>query len=188
MHNNVSNITYGNYTGLSSATLTSNLFPNYGPDYTAQGELVTFASVFGVLFSGVTGIMAGANMSGKINFLITKCFTNTYSAFFTGELKNPGKSIPRGTLSAMAFTAVIYFGISLLTASTCDRFLLQNNYLYMAGVNVVPVMVAVGLVTATWSAALSNVIGGSRVLEALAKDRIFGKDLHYYSNKRHFLC
>lgn len=88
----------------------------------------------------------------------------------------------------MAFTAVIYFGISLLTASTCDRFLLQNNYLYMAGVNVVPVMVAVGLVTATWSAALSNVIGGSRVLEALAKDRIFGKDLHYYSNKRHFLC
>ncbi|KAI4465776.1 solute carrier family 12 cation cotransporter [Holotrichia oblita] len=139
--------------GLRSATLTENLFPKYGPDYTAQGELVTFASVFGVLFSGVTGIMAGANMSG--------------------ELKNPGKSIPRGTLSAMAFTAVIYFGISLLTASTCDRFLLQNNYLYMAGVNVVPVMVAVGLVTATWSAALSNVIGGSRVLEALAKDRIF---------------
>ncbi|KRT83017.1 Amino acid permease, partial [Oryctes borbonicus] len=96
-----------------------------------------------------------------------------------GELKNPGRSIPRGTLSAMAFTAVIYFGISLLTASTCDRFLLQNNYLFMAGINVVPVMIAVGLVTATWSAALSNVIGGSRVLEALAKDRIFGSLLNF---------
>lgn len=77
----------------------------------------------------------------------------------------------------MAFTAIVYFGISLLTASTCEPFLLKNNYLFMAGINVVPVMVAVGLVTATWSAALSNVIGGSRVLEALSKDRIFGEQL-----------
>lgn len=100
-----------------------------------------------------------------------------YLKYFSsiGELKNPGKSIPRGTLSAMAFTAIVYLGISLLTASTCTRFLLQNNYLYMAGINILPVMVAIGLLTVSWSAALSNVIGGSRVLEALAKDRIFGR-------------
>lgn len=95
-------------------------------------------------------------------------------------MKNPGKSIPRGTLSAVTFTLLIYLAVSLLTAATCTRDLMQNNYLFMAGVSVFPPSVAVGLLTATWSAALSNVIGGSRVLEALAKDRVFGKQMPSY--------
>jgi potassium/chloride transporter 9 len=47
------------YTGLSMQTLQENLYPNYGQDYTSGGSYVNFAIVFGVLFSGVTGIMAG---------------------------------------------------------------------------------------------------------------------------------
>ncbi|KAF7271951.1 hypothetical protein GWI33_015249 [Rhynchophorus ferrugineus] len=125
------------YTGLIKQSLENNLFEHYG----------------------VTGIMAGANMSG--------------------ELKNPAKSIPRGTLSAVSFTLVIYLIMSLLVAWTSHTDLLQNNYLYLEGVSVFPASVAVGLFTATWSAALSNVIGGSRVLEALAKDNIFGSSLNF---------
>lgn len=147
------------YTGLLLDTLKSNLFPDYGKDYTARGEAVTFSTVFGVLFSGVTGIMAGANLSG--------------------ELKNPEKSIPRGTLSAVAFTFITYLAMSFLVALTSSSSLLKNNYLFLAGVSVLPASVAIGLFTATWSAALSNVIGGSRVLEALAKDRIFGSLLDF---------
>lgn len=63
------NVSAFNYTGLSSATLYENLFPSYGYDYTADGQRVDFASVFGVLFTGVTGVMAGANMSGETSLL-----------------------------------------------------------------------------------------------------------------------
>lgn len=67
------NIT-GNYTGLSSVTLTANLWPKYGKDYSSDGDQVDFATVFGVLFSGVTGVMAGANMSGESFFIIIKFY------------------------------------------------------------------------------------------------------------------
>lgn len=54
---------------MSYNTLVENLWPSYGKDYSSDGAIVDFPTVFGVLFSGVTGVMAGANMSGQIRYL-----------------------------------------------------------------------------------------------------------------------
>lgn len=152
------NATNASYTGLNTGTLQDNLFVQYGHDYSSGGADVTFAIVFGVLFSGVTGIMAGANMSG--------------------ELKNPSRSIPVGTLSAVAFTFCVYIFLSIFIAMTSTGFLLRNNYLFLMPVNVWPTFVAIGILTATFSTGLSNLIGSSRVLEALAKDQVYGSWLN----------
>lgn len=157
--NILSNITAFNYTGLSIDTLKGNLFSNYSQDYSSGGKMVDFATTFGVLFAGVTGIMAGANMSG--------------------ELKNPSKSIPRGTLSAVAFTFTCYILLSILIAFTTPGLLLRNNYLFLMPINLWPPFTAIGILTATFSTGLSNLIGSSRILEALAKDQVFGKLLKW---------
>lgn len=95
-------------------------------------------------------------------------------------MKNPGRNIPRGTLSAVLFTFICYILLSLLTAASTSRFLLQNDFMYMMPINIWPPFVAVGILTATFSAGLSNLIGSSRVLEALAKDNVFGKYYKFF--------
>lgn len=147
------------YTGLSVKTLSDNMNSHYGRDYTSDNKLSDFATTFGVLFSGVTGIMAGANMSG--------------------ELKNPSKSIPWGTLSAVCFTFVSYIILSFLMSCTTPAETMQNNFLFLIYTNVWPPFTAIGILTATFCTALSNLIGSSRILEALSKDQVFGSLLNF---------
>ncbi|KAM9322875.1 solute carrier family 12 member 9-like [Pholidichthys leucotaenia] len=150
--NNTSMVT-ANYTGFWLHTLKGNLFPDYTGDYTT-GAIMTFATVFAVMFNGCTGIMAGSNMSG--------------------DLKNPSYSIPRGTLAAVVITFVTYNLLSVLAAWSCDRCLLQRDYSFLGDINIWPPMVTLGIYSSALSAAMSNLIGASRILYALSKDDLFG--------------
>ncbi|XP_077378140.1 solute carrier family 12 member 9-like isoform X3 [Festucalex cinctus] len=150
---NGSTQTTANYTGLRLHTLEGNLWASFTVDYTT-GAMMNFATVFAVMFNGCTGIMAGSNMSG--------------------DLKNPSYSIPRGTLTAVFITFVTYNLLSLLAASSCERPVLQSDYSFLGTINAWPPLVTVGIYSSAMSAAMSNLIGASRVLYALSKDDLFG--------------
>jgi len=143
-----------NYTGLNFNTLKGNLKSHTTVDYTT-GITQNFITVFAVLFNGCTGIMAGANMSG--------------------ELKDPSRSIPVGTIAACVVTFLVYLVFMILISASTPRELLQCSYSFLLTINVWPPFVAIGVFFSSMSAALSCLIGASRILQQLSNDDIFGK-------------
>uniref|UniRef100_A0A1I7YIJ1 Solute carrier family 12 member 9 n=1 Tax=Steinernema glaseri TaxID=37863 RepID=A0A1I7YIJ1_9BILA len=150
---NTTEIKYAEFTGFRLATIQENFFSNYTFDYTT-GKNTDFALMFAIIFSGVTGLMAGANMSG--------------------ELARPSVAIPRGTLNAVFTTLSIYIVAAFLVAASCSRELLHNDYGVMMDVNVSKLAILVGIFATTFFSSMSNLIGASRVLNRLAHDKLFG--------------
>ncbi len=118
----------------------------------AYSEGHSFWTVFAIFFPAVTGIMSGVSMSG--------------------DLKDPTKAIPRGTLWAVGFTFVVYLAQLIWLAVGSDRDELVENSLVMKSISVFPPLILAGLWAATLSSALASLIAAPRTLQALGKDRV----------------
>uniref|UniRef100_A0A1I8FTZ7 Solute carrier family 12 member 9 n=1 Tax=Macrostomum lignano TaxID=282301 RepID=A0A1I8FTZ7_9PLAT len=114
--NDTNSTVYYNFTGPNLEMFLENSKSHYSPDYTIDDpSSMSFARVFAILFSSVTGIMNGANLSG--------------------ELRKPSESIPRGTLLATLFTFLCYILLGLTIAASCQYELLINNYSFLIPIN-----------------------------------------------------
>lgn len=123
---------------------------NLSEGYRDGGSVLT---MFALFFPAVTGIMAGANMSG--------------------DLKDPSTAIPRGTISAIVVTAVVYVLTVLLMGGSADRSTLQSDNMVMMKQAAVPWLITGGIFAATLSSALGSMMGAPRILQAFARDRVF---------------
>lgn len=110
-----------------------------------------FWATFAIFFPAVTGIMAGANMSG--------------------ELKNPRRSIPLGTLSSIAVTMLIYISLAYFCARFIPQSELRTSYASMVDNALWPFLVVCGILAATFSSALASLVGAPRILLALAEQK-----------------
>ncbi|KKA25970.1 hypothetical protein TD95_002159 [Thielaviopsis punctulata] len=147
------------FTGISWSTLSTNLFPNTNNDQ--YKGLDTFRDLFGILFPATSGIFAGASMSG--------------------DLRNPSKSIPRGTLWAMFSTFICYLVVITAMASSITHDSLLGNPNVIPLTNLSAEVIMAGECAVTLFSALMGVIAAAKLLQALARDKllpgmsVFGK-------------
>jgi len=119
----------------------------------------SFWVVFAVFFPAVTGIMAGVNMSG--------------------DLKNPSVAIPVGTFLAIGVGYVIYMAIPIVIAGRADAQSLVDDPLIMRKISFWGDSILLGVWGATLSSAIGSMLGASRVLQALARDRVLPKYMRW---------
>ncbi len=130
-----------------------------------MGEFKNFFVVFAIVFPAFTGMTAGVGLSG--------------------DLRNPGKSIPLGTTSATVLGMIIYVFISwklFISASPED---LIADQLIMKRIAILgPLIIPLGLGASTISSAIGSVMVAPRTLQALARDAAFpGRKLNYWLGK-----
>ncbi len=112
-----------------------------------------FWVLFAIFFPAITGFTQGVNMSG--------------------DLKNPGRSLPRGTFAAVGLSLAIYFGSAILFAGTLSGSVLINDYHSMKRIALYGWLIDAGLIAGTLSSAMASFLGAPRILQSLAGDRIF---------------
>ncbi len=113
----------------------------------------SFFYVFTIVFPAFTGLAAGLGLSG--------------------ELKDPKKSIPRGTIWATVGGLIIYLLAAYKFTVSATPEDLDSNQLIMSNIAVWGPIIPIGLAAASLSSALGSIMVAPRTLQAIGMDDIF---------------
>ncbi len=113
-----------------------------------------FFAVFAIIFPAFTGIAAGLGLSG--------------------DLKDPKKSIPSGTLWATVVGVLVYVAVAFkLFYSATPETLANEDALVMSEIAAWGPAISIGLACAAISSALGSIMIAPRTLQALSVDKVF---------------
>ncbi|HCY85187.1 MAG TPA: amino acid permease [Desulfobacteraceae bacterium] len=117
------------------------------------GSWSGFWPLFALFFPAVTGFTQGVSMSG--------------------DLKDPGKSLPAGTFAAVGVSIAVYLSVAVVFAAANPLGDLASDYTVMNRTAKWGWMIDAGVIAATLSSAMASFLGAPRILQSLASDRIF---------------
>ncbi len=113
----------------------------------------SFGRVFAICFPAFTGMIAGLGLSG--------------------DLKNPQRSIPMGTISATLVGMLIYTVVAVKLARNANPEALNADQFVMTQIALWGPIIYIGLAAAALSSALGSILVAPRTLQALARDGVF---------------
>lgn len=111
-----------------------------------------FGIVFAICFPAFTGMIAGLGLSG--------------------DLRNPQRSIPLGTIGATLAGMVVYVLVAFKLAQSASPEQLAGDKFVMAQISIWSPAIYFGLGAASLSSALGSIMIAPRTLQALAKDNV----------------
>lgn len=123
-----------------------------------------FFYVFTIIFPAFTGLVAGLGLSG--------------------DLRDPGKSIPRGTLWATISGFIIYILVAYKLVISAPLEDLASDQLIMQKIALWGPIIPIGLAAASLSSALGSIMVAPRTLQAIGLDNVFpGNNLNRWLSR-----
>ncbi len=112
----------------------------------------SFWVIFAIFFPAMTGIESSVSLSG--------------------DLRNPSKSLPLGTITALLTAYGIYVCMSIFLTTHVPLERLATDPLIMQDIARIPALIIVGIWGATLSSALGGLLSAPRTLVALSEDGV----------------
>ena len=119
---------------------------------TLVSDTVSMETAFAIFFPAVTGFTAGIAMSG--------------------DLADPKRDIPAGTIAAIVVGFVVYIALAFFLYNKVDLEVLRSDYNILQKISIWGPAVIAGIWGATLSSAIGGILGAPRILQAMSLDRI----------------